>query len=112
MVYSALDHLTESKCLVLASDDEHNFPGVHYCLDTNGQSHSRDSLEIIVEESAVVQDGLVSESLDPSSGFQRRSRLVECNVTICSSASSGSESVKWPHLLQYHLGIDQYRQQT
>ena len=59
MVASTLDHLTQSQCFVLTRDDEHDFPRIHDGLDADGQSPARDEGEIVIEESAVVEDCLV-----------------------------------------------------
>lgn len=59
VVDSALDHLAQSQCLVLTSDYQHDLSSVHDSLHADGESHTRHSGEIVVEESAVVQDGLV-----------------------------------------------------
>lgn len=59
MVDSALDHLAQSQCLVLTGDDQHDLSSIHDSLYTDSKSHTRHCGEIVVEESAVVQDGLV-----------------------------------------------------
>ena len=59
VVHSTLNHLTQSQRLVLARHYKYNLPRIHDRLHTHGQCHAWDRVEIVVEESAVVEDGLV-----------------------------------------------------
>lgn len=71
VIDSSLDHLTEGKGLVLSSDDQYDFSSVHHRLHSDCKSHAGDLVQVIVEEAAVVKNGLVSKRLDTSSGAQR-----------------------------------------
>lgn len=68
MVYRTFDHLTQCQALVLTSNHKYNLPSIHDCLDADGESHTGYEGKIIVEETAVVKDGLVGKSLNPCPG--------------------------------------------
>ncbi len=59
MIHTPLDHMTQRQRLILPSHHEHNLPRVHDGLDADGERHTGDEGEVVVEESAVVEDGLV-----------------------------------------------------
>lgn len=64
MVDASLDHLTQGQRLVLSRHDENHLPRVHDGLDADGERHAGHGGEVVVEETAVVEDGLVGEGLD------------------------------------------------
>jgi hypothetical protein len=68
MVDASLDHLAQGQRLVLSRHDEHHLPRVHDGLDADGERHAGHSGEVVVEETAVVEDGLVGEGLDAGAG--------------------------------------------
>jgi hypothetical protein len=68
MVHAPLDHLGQGKSFVLSSDDEDDLARVHDGLDADGECHAGHRGEVVVEKTAVVEDGLVGESLDAGAG--------------------------------------------
>ena len=59
MIDSSLDHLTQCKSLVLTGNDQHDLSGIHNRLNTHGECHTWDSIQVIVEESTIVENSLV-----------------------------------------------------
>lgn len=99
VVHTALDHLTERQSLVLARNYQYDLFRVHDRLDADRQGHARDLRKIVVEESAVVQDRLVCERLDPRAAPQRRAGLYAVS-DVCVRLDRGkrptSLNATWP----------------
>lgn len=95
MVDAFLYTLCQRVRLVLTDNDDQNLSSVHDRLDTHRQRHPRNLERVVVEESRVVQHGIIGQRLDPRPRGQRRSRLVERNVTI--GTHTGHEKIDPPH---------------
>lgn len=65
VVHSVLNHLAQCQRLVLPSHHKHHLSCIHHRLHANRQGHAGHRREVVVEETAVVEDGLVCECLDP-----------------------------------------------
>lgn len=67
------DRLTKCQRLAKPSDNYDDLPAVQNSCHSNGQSHSRDGSYIVVEETSIRKDCIVSQSFDPCSWWKRRS---------------------------------------
>ena len=86
MVDAALDTFLQRERLVRTGDDDDDLPGLQHGLHADGQRHLRDLFEVIVEESAVGEDGVVGQRLDAGSGGEGGAGLVERDVPVGSDA--------------------------
>lgn len=70
----------------------HYLQRVHDGADTDRQRLFGHFAQVIIEETSVCLDGVLSQCFQPSSRHQRRTGLVESNVTVrsntCSNASA------------------------
>lgn len=87
MVDTLLDTLLQCERFSGTEDDDDNLPRLKDGLDTNSQSHSRHSAQIVVKEARVGQDSVISQSLDPGAAGETRSWLVEGNMSVFANAS-------------------------
>lgn len=101
MVDAFLDTLCQRVCFVLSNDDDQDLPCIHDGLYTDGESHAGDFERVVVEEPRIVQDGIVGQSLDTRARSERRTRLVEGNVTVRTDTSH--EKIDTTHFLDLGL---------
>ena len=64
VVDSLFDCLGERKGLALAGDNDNDLARLEHGGDADGESHARDSGDIVVEETSVGENGVVRERLD------------------------------------------------
>lgn len=91
MVDALLDASLQSKRLSLAENNDDDLAGLENSLDTNGQGHARNLVDVIAEKSRVGENGVVCQGLDPGSTGQARPGLVESDVAVL--ANAGKEEV-------------------
>lgn len=87
VVDTLLNAALQSKRLALAENNDNNLASLEDGLDTNGQGHARNLVDVIAEESRVGENSVISQSLDTSSAGQAGSGLVESNVAVLADTS-------------------------
>jgi len=82
LVHPPFHHLSHGPRLCVPSRDDDDLFRVHDSLHADCQGLSRDQLEIVVEETAVGQDGFLREDDGSGPGDERGAWLVERNMAV------------------------------
>ena len=71
------DSLTQGQSFPLPSNYNDDFPGIEHGSHAYGESHTRDSRDVIVEETCVRENGIVCKGLYSRSWSKRRSWIIK-----------------------------------
>ena len=100
---TAFDSLLQSACLAVTIDDNHHLAGIHHSADAHGERSLGHLVQVAVKKTAVGDDGVLGEGLLPRARGERRTRLVERNVSI--GAHATHEQIDAPSCLDASLII-------
>ncbi len=70
------DGFAQRQSLPLPCNHNHDLSCVHNGRDTNGQCHTRNQIDVVVEETRISENRVIRESLDTSSRSKRRTRFL------------------------------------
>lgn len=73
MVGRLTDGFTKGERLSKASDNYDDLPAIQNSCYSNGQSHPWNSGYVVVEETGIYKDCIVSQGFNPRSRWERRS---------------------------------------
>ncbi len=104
VVDARLDAALEGEGLPGAEDDDDDLAGLQDGLDTDGQGHARDLVQVVVEEARVREDGVIGKRLDTGARRQAGAGLVEGDVPVLADAAE--EEVDATHGLDLGLVLD------
>lgn len=81
MIDTFFDSLAQSQRLPQTSNNHDDFSGIQNRRHTDSERHPRYSSDVIVEESSIGEDGIISEGLDTGTRSKRRPCKIE-NISI------------------------------
>ena len=87
LAYGALDGVLQGASLVVAVHHDEHFLGVHHGAYADGQGCLGHLVHVVVEETAVGNDGVRGETLDAGAALQGAERLVEGDVSVGADAA-------------------------
>ena len=82
-----LDGMCQRACLVVAIGYDEHFLGIHHSANTDGEGCLGHLVYIVVEETAVGDDGVCRQALHAGAALQGAEGLVEGDVTIGANAA-------------------------
>ena len=85
--YTLFDGLVKCEGLVGASDEDHDLPGVHDGAHAHRQRLLGNLVNVAIEKPGVGDDGVLSQRLYSCTRHQRRSWLIEGDVTVRTDAA-------------------------
>lgn len=95
VIDALLNAALQSRSFARPQDDDNNLTSLKHGLDTDSQGQSGNLTDVIVEETRVGQNSVMSQRLDSSSAGQARSGFIESNVAIL--ANAGEEQIDTAH---------------
>jgi hypothetical protein len=66
MIHTLLNSLTQRQTLLQSSNNDEHLPALQYSAHSDGQSHPRHSVNVMIEKAGIGEDCIVCEGFDTS----------------------------------------------